>query len=1349
MERIKKIAAILLAVAMVFTMMPLTHSSFAYAEGSSLNCTVDGSELTWDAIEGADYYDLTWGGLNYCTTPADSNLSIYMKDVYSWMFTCVANHSIDDPENTDLMLIAYDADDNDIASCAVENDFNSLHDGHIKGVKYDDDCLYWDPYFDCSYEIYLNNICYSSQDDCEFSINHAIDKWISNGKLEKTGSYNIKIEAIYGEEVQAAWTDNYKYDSNAGTPNDDLGDLELNDEGCLSWQYVRGADYYRVTANGNYLYHGDDNSLSLYDYIDSAIASGDLEKADSYEIAVSAYSYNDEENPICSAKITLDYESQAIPPADDFTTLYVDENGNLRWNNINGADDYYVTVGSKRANLWGNPFDINFFIDKGIKDGLIEKSEYDTYEILVEAVKEEYNEETDDFDTTVIKSKTIEYEYHSDAEALKDYFEVDLDPEDNYLSWKEILNAEYYNYTINGYQSYDINDCGFYLFEEIDNLIRKGYIEPSEEYTVVINAVDGEGNPVCEPYTHTYQYSSETIPASDKFESVNFNEEEGFLQWNGIKGAISYHVTINGEYTIEFYDTDLGLNEYIDEAIGEHKLTKKDKYTIKLEAFDEEGNSLCDPYVLTYEYHSYAEPRLKEFIDLEIEDERDGYLCWNRILGADAYRYTIDGVSEITDSDDIYADEVIDRWIGEGKLSRTDNHKIFIEAIDEEYNEDTNETVEKVIAKSKTLDYFYSSIAPAPADTFESVTIDERNEGYITWNKIKGADYYKYTIDGYSMETGELYAWLDSEIRLLIKDGVISDKAEHDIILEAYKYKDPSQGMSENDIAMNVKWTGKYTYKMPVNLNLEIKNGMLDAKGEDGKVPAGAYTYEVYINGWGGGWFRTMPQNLYDIIDGLVETCQGFEKAEVYYVNVDIYDQNNKMIGSGETEFSYDSKAEYRPPETMKLTLENGVLKWNAVSGAETYTIGAGMAGDYSVSLEKDTLEFSGINNLVDKTIALGGEKTGTYRIIVWAENAMGRTVGQGYIDYKYDSKVEKAKRMNASVAADGTVTWDKVDGADHYEVGVYYEYTKSYNASPANINLVISEGINSKELTQRDYYNIAVRAYDKNGILLGKWFRKNYKYNSGYAHAHDFGPWEPVDENSHQRVCKGDSTHIESAEHTWDGGKVTKEATTETEGEMTYTCTACGFTRTEMIPKITEVAKISIARAKITNVKTKTYTGKKRTQKPVVKVGSKKLVKGTDYKLTYKSNVNVGLATMTISGIGKYTGTVKKTFKINPKGAVISKPKAAKKTIIVKWKAQKTKMKKTRITGYEVQASLKKNFKKLAKKATVKGYRKTSVKLTKLKSNKTYYVRVRTYMKVGKKTYRSAWSKVKTVKVK
>lgn len=53
--------------------------------------------------------------------------------------------------------------------------------------------------------------------------------------------------------------------------------------------------------------------------------------------------------------------------------------------------------------------------------------------------------------------------------------------------------------------------------------------------------------------------------------------------------------------------------------------------------------------------------------------------------------------------------------------------------------------------------------------------------------------------------------------------------------------------------------------------------------------------------------------------------------------------------------------------------------------------------------------------------------------------------------------------------------------------------------------------------------------------------------------------------------------TVISATGHRWDSGVVTKAATIEEEGIMTYTCTACGETRNETIPKLEEIKTLKV----------------------------------------------------------------------------------------------------------------------------------------------------------------------------
>lgn len=61
------------------------------------------------------------------------------------------------------------------------------------------------------------------------------------------------------------------------------------------------------------------------------------------------------------------------------------------------------------------------------------------------------------------------------------------------------------------------------------------------------------------------------------------------------------------------------------------------------------------------------------------------------------------------------------------------------------------------------------------------------------------------------------------------------------------------------------------------------------------------------------------------------------------------------------------------------------------------------------------------------------------------------------------------------------------------------------------------------------------------------------------------------------------------------------------------------------------------------------TYDGTEKKPEITVKSGSKLLVSGTDYAVSYSNNINVGTASVTITGKGKYSGTITKAFSINP----------------------------------------------------------------------------------------------------
>lgn len=143
------------------------------------------------------------------------------------------------------------------------------------------------------------------------------------------------------------------------------------------------------------------------------------------------------------------------------------------------------------------------------------------------------------------------------------------------------------------------------------------------------------------------------------------------------------------------------------------------------------------------------------------------------------------------------------------------------------------------------------------------------------------------------------------------------------------------------------------------------------------------------------------------------------------------------------------------------------------------------------------------------------------------------------------------------------------------------------------------------------------------------------------------------------------------------------------------------------------------------------TYTGKAR--KPAVTIydGSYKLVKGTDYTLSYKNNKEIGEGTITVKGKGKYTGSKTIKFEIVPK----------KPTIKVSEKSGKITVSWSEISGaekYQIYYSV--NGSKYKKLVTTS---KTKYSTSKLDTDDELKFKVRAFAEVDDEKYYGSFSKV------
>lgn len=168
------------------------------------------------------------------------------------------------------------------------------------------------------------------------------------------------------------------------------------------------------------------------------------------------------------------------------------------------------------------------------------------------------------------------------------------------------------------------------------------------------------------------------------------------------------------------------------------------------------------------------------------------------------------------------------------------------------------------------------------------------------------------------------------------------------------------------------------------------------------------------------------------------------------------------------------------------------------------------------------------------------------------------------------------------------------------------------------------------------------------------------------------------------------------------------------------------------MTPQTASISKCDISFQKAAYP----YTGKTVIPVFTVREGNTTLTQGVNYTVTYKNNKNIGTATITVKGKGSYTGSVKKTFKIQLQTPTLQTvSKSGKTDVKLTWK------KSISATGYEVYRATGGSWKKIA---TVKSISYTNKKL---KKGTTYKYKVRAYKVInGKKLY-SGYSTVKSIK--
>ena len=156
-------------------------------------------------------------------------------------------------------------------------------------------------------------------------------------------------------------------------------------------------------------------------------------------------------------------------------------------------------------------------------------------------------------------------------------------------------------------------------------------------------------------------------------------------------------------------------------------------------------------------------------------------------------------------------------------------------------------------------------------------------------------------------------------------------------------------------------------------------------------------------------------------------------------------------------------------------------------------------------------------------------------------------------------------------------------------------------------------------------------------------------------------------------------------------------------------------------------------------------YTGKQVKVGSYIKVrsGDTKLKYGTDFTMTYADNVNCGVrtASVTVQGIGNYTGTVTKYYTILPKQQAAPKLSTKSGRLHIVW------TKDPNAQGYQIQYCQNSSFTGDTLHSASFAADKTSTSLkTYPKAGETWYVRVRATVQSSSGAKYGTWSNAKSL---
>lgn len=192
--------------------------------------------------------------------------------------------------------------------------------------------------------------------------------------------------------------------------------------------------------------------------------------------------------------------------------------------------------------------------------------------------------------------------------------------------------------------------------------------------------------------------------------------------------------------------------------------------------------------------------------------------------------------------------------------------------------------------------------------------------------------------------------------------------------------------------------------------------------------------------------------------------------------------------------------------------------------------------------------------------LTLYSNVTGTVNLTVTATNGYGSDTETFTVTVLEGEQFE----ILTQKLPDGKVGEEYYAFLEASQKGAYWEVDTKSSPLPAGLEFNGKSGEITGTPTESGYFKVIVYAYYEKDVA--ETCLTLYIAPADEAHTHTYS-WKEIDSVQHIGTCScGDSV---TEDHTWNQGVETTAPTIEVEGEMTYTCTKCGATKTEPVPKL------------------------------------------------------------------------------------------------------------------------------------------------------------------------------------